>query len=66
MRKRVCIISAALCMALAVTACGGRKDVSYDSGPDAAEQTARIRTMPELLRAAGCSPSSLGYRGVPR
>ena len=22
--------------------------------------------MPELLRAAGCSPSSLGYRGVPR
>ena len=36
MRKKVCIISAALCMALAMTACGGRKDVSYDSGSDAA------------------------------
>ena len=36
MRKKVCIISAALCMALAMTGCGGRKDVSYDSGPDAA------------------------------
>ena len=65
MRKRVCIISAALCMALAVTACGGRKDVSYDSGSDAAGADGTDSTASDNAGAAESGGLLAEQLGIP-